>query len=53
MLSQPGAYVLTGNLDNPSENTIAIEITAERVHLDLNGFRIKGTNVCGEDTTCP
>lgn len=52
-LSQPGSYRLTGNLTVPDLFTTAIEITADNVTLDLNGFSIIGPNVCTPNpTTC-
>jgi hypothetical protein len=44
-IDQPGSYRLTGNLTVPNENTTAIQITAEGVTLDLNGFVIQGPSV--------
>lgn len=38
-LSQPGSFVLTGDLSPRSSS--GIEITASRVSLDLNGFRVR------------
>jgi hypothetical protein len=52
-ISQPGSYRLTGNLTVPDAFTTAIEITADNVTLDLNGFSILGPNVCTPNpTTC-
>lgn len=45
-ISQAGSYVLTGNLVVSDPMTTAIEITADNVTLDLNGFSIIGPNVC-------
>ncbi len=45
-LSHSGSYRLSGNLTVPDENTTAIEITADHVTLDLNGFAILGPSVC-------
>lgn len=45
-ISQSGSYRLSGNLTVPDVNTTAIEITAENVSLDLNGFSILGPTVC-------
>jgi hypothetical protein len=45
-ISQAGSYRLSGNLTVPDANTTAIEITAENVSLDLNGFSILGPTVC-------
>jgi hypothetical protein len=54
-ISRPGSYVLTGNLTVPNANTTAIEITADDVTLDLNGFAILGPTVClgGQSGLCP
>ena len=41
MISEPGSYILTGNLTVPDENTSAIEVRADDVTLDLNGFAIQ------------
>jgi hypothetical protein len=52
-ISQPGSYRLSSNLTLPDANTTAIEITAENVTLDLNGFSIVGPTVCsGFPTVC-
>jgi len=54
-IGEPGSYILTGPLTVPDENTTAIEITAEPVTLDLNGFEISGPTVCtytGSGITC-
>src|SRR6266436_5972961 len=52
-ISQPGSYRLTGNLVVPDVNTTAIQITADFVTVDLNGFSIIGPNVCTPNpTTC-
>jgi hypothetical protein len=52
-LSQPGSYRRSGNLTVPDINTTAIQITADNVSLDLNGFSIIGPNVCTTGlTTC-
>jgi hypothetical protein len=45
-ISQPGSYRLNSNLVVPDAGTTAIEITADNVTLDLNGFAILGPNVC-------
>jgi hypothetical protein len=44
-LSQPGSYRLSGNLTVPNQNTTAIEVTADNVTIDLNGFSILGPNL--------
>ena len=45
-ISQSGSYKLTGNLTVPDAMTTAIQITADDVMLDLNGFAIIGPNTC-------
>lgn len=45
-ISQPGSYRLASNLTVPNENTTAIEIRANSVTLDLNGFTIEGPVKC-------
>jgi hypothetical protein len=45
VISQPGSYRLTGNL-TVDQNTTAIQIGADNVTLDLNGFAIIGPTVC-------
>ena len=45
-ITLPGSYRLAGNLTVPDENTSAIEIAADEVSLDLNGFAIRGPTVC-------
>jgi hypothetical protein len=54
-ISQPGSYRLAGNLTVPDLNTTAIQITADFVTLDLNGFSIAGPFNCtaGPATICP
>ena len=46
-ISVRGAYKLTGNLTVPNADTTAIQITADNVTLDLNGFGIYGPAVEG------
>lgn len=50
VISQPGSYYLTGNL-NQSGTTSGITISADNVVLDLNGFSLigsgAGTGACG------
>jgi len=50
-ISQPGSYRLAGNLTVPDSVTTAIQITADNVTLDLNGFSIIGPNVCTPNPT--
>src|SRR6266567_2659981 len=45
-ISVAGSYRLSGNLTVPDANTTAIEITADDVTIDLNGFSIIGPTVC-------
>jgi hypothetical protein len=42
IISQPGSYKLTGNLDASKAGTNAIVITSSHVTIDLNGFTIFG-----------
>lgn len=44
-ISRPGHYKLTGNLTVPAD-TIAIDISADHVTLDLNGFTVAGPARC-------
>ncbi len=46
MISTPGVYVLKGNLIVPDADTTAIEINADNVTIDLNGFAIQGPAQC-------
>jgi hypothetical protein len=45
-ITQPGHYRLTSNLVVSDPNVEAIQITADNVTLDLNGFHIQGGTVC-------
>jgi hypothetical protein len=40
------SYILTSSLTVANQNTTAIQITADSVTLDLNGFTIRGTLTC-------
>ena len=51
VIAQPGSYVLTGDLRVANANTTAIQITADDVTLDLNGFSISGVTECSSTTT--
>lgn len=52
-ISEPGSYQLSGNLVVPDANTTAIQITANNVTIDLNGFSIIGPVACtGFPVTC-
>jgi hypothetical protein len=46
VISEPGSYVLTGNL-NVDASTIAIQIIASDVTVDFNGFGIFGPGTSG------
>jgi len=49
-ISRPGSYRLTTNLTLPDvPGTVGIDITAEGVELDLNGFAIIGPRVCPDE----
>ncbi len=64
VITQSGSYRLTSNLDvtvagmqkggTAPENTTAIQVTADDVTIDLNGFMIRGPTVCsgGASNTC-
>jgi len=45
-INQPGSYRLSGNLTVPDADTTAIEITANNVTVDLNGFVVRGPTSC-------
>ena len=45
-LDAPGSYVLTSGLNTSSGSQTGIEITADDVTLDLNGFEIRGAISC-------
>jgi hypothetical protein len=48
-----GSYRLTSNLQVPDENTTAIDVLADNVNIDLNGFAILGVTVCtGNPVSC-
>lgn len=52
-ISEPGSYRLSGNLTVPDAQTTAVQILADYVTLDLNGFSIAGPAVCTPyPTTC-
>src|SRR5579863_4016947 len=52
VICQSGSYRLSGNLTVPA-NTDGIDINADNVTLDLNGFSILGPTVCsGSPLTC-
>ncbi|MFK8012419.1 MAG: hypothetical protein AB8B80_10285 [Marinicellaceae bacterium] len=45
-IANSGSYILTSNLVSSSETVNVIEITADNVTLDLNGFSIIGPRTC-------
>ncbi len=52
-INQSGSYVLTSDLVTTSTSTNVIEVTADYVDIDLNGFRIMGPASCsGNGPTC-
>ncbi|WP_128082940.1 right-handed parallel beta-helix repeat-containing protein [Collimonas arenae] len=46
IIEYPGQYQLSGNLRVPDANTTAVEINADNVTLDLNGYTIQGPARC-------
>src|SRR5436190_22647803 len=52
-ISLSGSYRLSGNLTVSDPNTDAIDITADDVTIDLNGFSIIGPTVCKLQTGPP
>src|SRR5262245_43423647 len=54
-ISQSGSYRLSGNLTVTNVDTTVIQVTADAVTLDLNGFSIIGPAICvaGPATICP
>ncbi len=55
-ISVPGSYVLTGNLQVGANELRGIDIMAENVTLDLNGFTVMSTTQCqplGGSVACP
>jgi len=53
VICQSGSYRLSGNVTVPDANTPAIQINADNVTLDLNGFSILGPVGCGGNpVTC-
>jgi hypothetical protein len=53
-ISVSGSYKLSSNLTVPNANTDAIDITADKVTIDLNGFSIIGPVACSDapPTSC-
>ncbi len=50
VICQSGSYRLTGNLAIPGADTDGIDINADNVTLDLNGFTISGPAKCTPGT---
>ena len=50
IICQPGSYRLSGNLTISDVNTDGIDITADKITLDLNGFTILGPVSCRPGT---
>jgi hypothetical protein len=51
-LTGVGSYRLTSDLDAPA-GVAGIDISADSVSLDLNGFAIRGPLPCGPGSACP
>jgi len=52
-ITEPGSYRLTSNLTTDSVDTTLIDITADNVSIDLNGFGLIGPVSCtGDEPTC-
>lgn len=52
-LTEPGSYILTSNLTTTSANQTLIQVNADNVQIDLNGFALLGPAVCsGGTVTC-
>ena len=43
VITEPGSYILTGNLSLMTASFAGIQIDSNDVHIDLNGFRIELT----------
>ena len=52
VISEPGNYMLTGNLSVPGGDTTAIEVRADDVTLDLNGFAVGCGGLFDPDDPC-
>jgi len=50
VIEYPGQYQLSGNLHVTDANTTAVEINADNVTLDLNGYTIQGPARCAKMT---
>ena len=51
LITVPGSYRLSANLTIPDRFTNGIQITADNVTIDLNGFSIIGPTVCTPNPT--
>jgi len=52
-ITESGSYRLTSNLSTTSANTTLIQVNADNVSIDLNGFSLTGPAVCsGSTVTC-
>lgn len=51
VITEPGSYVLTGNLAVDADNTDGIQVRVEHVYIDLNGFVIQGNDTNGFGVT--
>ena len=52
-ITEPGSYRLTGNLSTSSEIVTFIDVTADNVTIDLNGYSLIGPVTCsGSTLTC-
>lgn len=45
-ITQPGSYRLTSDLVVPDLSTVGISVSTDDVTIDLNGFGVRGPNVC-------
>ncbi len=50
-ISESGSYILTSDLVISTTTTNVIEVTADNVDIDLNGFAIRGPNSCTYSST--
>ena len=49
-LTEPGSYILTSNLSTTNANQTLIQVNADNVQIDLNGFALLGPAVCSGST---
>ena len=45
-LTEPGSYILTTDLTLPNADTTGIQLEADNITVNLNGFSIIGVNTC-------